>query len=117
VTRMNRKDVGADESPFPSSAMVGLNGDFRGTCIGCMRGTDTGLAFKGEAEWAIAGVVICGVPLDQAVVIVSDGLGVGGGEVPGGEVVFGVRCCHACAPMDVGLIATGVPVYSPTKTY
>jgi len=44
----------------------GLDGSYRETCIVCLRGTDTGLAFEGEAEWLLAGLEQLGVPEDEA---------------------------------------------------
>jgi hypothetical protein len=38
-----------------------------------MRPTDTGLAFEGRVEWAIAGLIILGLEEDVAVVTLSVG--------------------------------------------
>lgn len=95
-----------------------LHGTYEDSCAVCMRGTDSGLAFKGEAEWAVAGLFMLGIPEDQAATMVSSATGCEPGEVPPGEVTVSVRVCRECAEasptgMKVGLIATGIPVYSP----
>lgn len=38
-----------------------LQGDHRGTCIVCFKPTDTGLGFRDDAEWCIAGLQTLGV--------------------------------------------------------
>lgn len=36
------------------------------SCIVCFQGTDTALAFRGSPEWCVAGLLVLGVPKDQA---------------------------------------------------
>jgi hypothetical protein len=75
-----------------------------------MKGTDTGLAFKGEAEWAIAGLLRLGVPEDEASATVSLGTDSDPGKVPPGVITVAFRVCKSCADqagMPVGLMAFG----------
>lgn len=43
----------------------------KGSCIVCLRGTDTALAFRGSIEWVTAGLYALGVPADQAAATVQ----------------------------------------------
>lgn len=84
-----------------------LQGDYEDSCAVCLRGTDTGLAFTGEAEWAIAGLYRLGIPQDQGAAMVEMFTGCEPGRVPSGEITVAVRVCRACASkanMPVGLI-------------
>ena len=54
--------------PMPAP---GIDGTYDGSCVACLRGTDTGLAFTGEAEWIIAGMMMLGIPEDQATIMVE----------------------------------------------
>jgi hypothetical protein len=73
------------------------------SCIVCFKGDTTiGLAFRGEAEWILAGVQTIGIPEEQAYPTLRAGLEERGwtgapGEVPGGEIVEGFRLCRECA--------------------
>jgi hypothetical protein len=90
--------------------MTGLRGTYEESCIVCMQGTDTGLAFVGWAEVAIAGLVALGVPVDEAGPMVSEFTGSPPGEVPIGTITIPVRVCEACADkvrLPVALIASG----------
>jgi hypothetical protein len=94
----------------------GLQGDYSDTCVGCMRPTDTGLAFEGRAEWAVAGLVVLGLEEDVAVVTLSVATGSEPGKAPRGSRWFGFRVCGECASraeMEVGLLAgdEGIPTY------
>lgn len=94
----------------------GARGDYRGSCAVCLQGTDTGLAFVGEAEWGAAGLQVLGIPSDQAAGMVSQATGSQPGMVPEGEVTIAVTVCSGCAGkagLPVGLIATGVPAVRP----
>lgn len=42
-----------------------------GSCIVCLAGTDTGLAFAGSREWLAAGLTVLGVPQSEAVATVE----------------------------------------------
>lgn len=78
------------------------NGLFgRGSCIVCGRGTDTALAFQGEAEWCLAGVVALGVPEDEAYLTLlsgwqEEGRGTQKGQVPCGTLSAVIRVCADC---------------------
>jgi hypothetical protein len=84
-----------------------------------MTGTDTGLAFVGEPEWVIAGLVVLGIPMDEAVATWRVFLEEEFEEVPDvrtRDFTYTVRVCQACvdasgAPLTVGLIGGGVPGY------
>lgn len=100
----------------------GLDGTYRGSCVVCLRGTDTGLAFVGEAEWVIAGLTVLGIPQHQAGAMVSEATGTPPGKVPVGEVTMHLRVCRRCAAASgagftVGLLsdAGGVPGYRQPK--
>lgn len=102
-----------DGLPVPN-----LNGDYRDSCVVCLKGTDTGLAFVGEAEWVLAGLRVLGVPDDQASETLGAVTGCQPGMVPDGEITVQLRVCETCAKatgtgMTVGLVATGVPRYAP----
>lgn len=79
----------------------GLLGGYRGTCIVCMRPTDTALAFRGEGDWLIAGLMSLGIPRDQAYLTLlhawrEHGRHVDDGMVPSGTLTETVRVCHKC---------------------
>jgi hypothetical protein len=40
----------------------GLRGNYSGSCVVCLRGTDTGFAVRGDAEAVIAALIAAGVP-------------------------------------------------------
>lgn len=92
-----------------------LQGTYESSCVVCMRGTDSGLAFRGVAEWATAGLMVLGVPDDQAAIIISTATGSDPGKVPAGEITVPVRVCQDCVKdsgtgMTVGLLPD-IPVY------
>ena len=89
------------------------------SCIACFRGdTTTGVALKGEAEFCIAGLIVLGVPEDQAlgtfhVCMEAEGWTGQPDEVPGGEVTLPIRLCRECAaktPFAVGQVPS-LPFY------
>jgi hypothetical protein len=97
----------------------GLNGDYTDTCLICGRGTDTGLAFVGEVDWCIAGIVHLGIPMDQAIAMARFK---GANQRPlvdseeGDETKLMVRACQECVTaadprMKVGLTIGEVPAY------
>lgn len=99
---------------LPESAIPGLDGTYNGSCV-CLRGTDTGLAFKGIVEWVLAGLRVLGVPDHQALAIVREATGAPPGMVPDGEVTLAFRVCTDCATACPASfvpkpIALGVPV-------
>jgi hypothetical protein len=78
----------------------------------CFRGTDTGLAFTGEAEWIIAALMHLGIPDDQASALVSYASGCDPGKVPVDDVTMLFRVCNDCATkpaggLNVGLVSDG----------
>jgi hypothetical protein len=88
----------------------GLRGTYEDSCVVCLRGTDSGVAFTGTAEWIVAGLVKLGVPEEEAVATLSRATGCDPGMVPGGEFAFPIRVCEECADrtgLVVGLIASG----------
>ncbi|KJE20366.1 hypothetical protein FF36_05340 [Frankia torreyi] len=106
------RQAGQIGSPIPAA---GLQGDHRGTCIACLRPTDTGLAFQGEAEWIFAGLLGLGVPEDQVHPALADldPAGWGNGLVPVGKTAVTVRACAECASkpgFPVALLLPGHPV-------
>ena len=50
----------------------GLDGTFSGTCIVCLRATDTGLGFRGDVTWQAASLIVLGLPRDEAVATVNE---------------------------------------------
>ena len=94
----------------------GLDGTYRDTCVVCLRGTDTGLAFYGIAEWALAGMQILGLPDWEAEGLLAEATGLPVGTVPAGEILIALRVCTACvtatAPgLTVGLVPGEAPIY------
>ena len=78
-----------------------LQGNYRGSCVVCMRGTDTALAFTGPAEWHLAGLVGLGVPEGEAEATYRSGLRDSGwvgadDEVPSASFTRGFRVCAEC---------------------
>jgi hypothetical protein len=97
----------------------GLDGTYDGSCIVCLEGTDTGLAFRGSAEWSTAGLMVLGVPQDQATAIVQEANGSPAGTLPAGLVTTGVRVCRGCvdasgASFPLG-VAPDLPVVEPKE--
>ena len=89
---------------------------------GLLAGADTGLAFTGEAEWIITGMMMLGIPEDQATIMVGDFTGCDHGEVPDGVITIPVAVCRECASraragkmttgFKVGLLVDGLPNYA-----
>lgn len=108
--------IGSPQLPGSLPA-PGLDGTYSGSCIVCLNGCDTGLAFVGPAEWAIAGLTVLGVPKKQAPAIVIEQLAKQYGitepdTVPDGDVTVGVSVCQSCVDkcgtrFPLGLISTG----------
>lgn len=95
-------------SPLPPP---GLRGDYTGSCVACMRGTETAIAIRGPAEAAIVVLARLGVDQDVAEAMLSGSPGM----VPDGDGPWGFRLCAACAamgggrPLPVGDPRIGVP--------
>lgn len=93
----------------------GLDGSYAGSCVVCLRGTDTGLAFVGEAVFAAEGLNALGLPVEQAVatiqVFAEQEMGCARGTMPEGEQTWVFRVCQDCADHSerfiVSLIAKG----------
>ncbi len=104
-----------DKLPKP-----GLDGSYSGSCVACLQGTDTALAFRGEPEWLIAGLTRLGIPDDQATVMVSQGLGSPAGQVPDVNTVeLAFRVCQKCvdgSPFPAVGIPPNVPVIEQPPT-
>jgi len=75
---------------------AGLQGDFEGTCIVCLRPTDTGLAFKGDGDFLVAGLTVLGLPMDEAAATVSYFFGIPPGTVPSGVRTLTIQVCKDC---------------------
>ena len=83
----------------PFDTPPGLDGTYRDSCTVCGTGTDTGVTFRGSAEWCIAGLVVLGVPLKQAIGTFQVGLGNDPRslERPDADVTVTFLVCKACA--------------------
>lgn len=92
-----------------------LQGDYRDSCAVCLRGTDTGLAFTGEAEWLIAGLGALGIPDDQASAMGQEFFeekGADPGMVLSGEHTMAVQVCAECvAKVEPSFPAPGIPAF------
>ncbi len=86
----------AVEAFYQNDPDPGLQGDYWDSCCVCLRGTDTALAFQGEAEWLVAGLMQFGIPVREAEATVSIYFGYAVGEVPDGILTMPVRVCSAC---------------------
>lgn len=80
---------------------TGLNGDYRGACIACLQPTDTALAFKGDAEWLIAGLKFLSLPYNEAYEVyrldqLEKGHDLHPGDVRDGTDSLIARVCAAC---------------------
>jgi hypothetical protein len=50
----------------------GLKGNYEGSCVTCLQGTDTVVGLKGEAEWMIAFLVAkLQIPTEEAIIMFS----------------------------------------------
>lgn len=67
-----------------------------GSCAGCGLGTDTGIAFQGEPEWAVAGLMQLGIGYDEALLTFRAALGLESELVPD-YITVTTRVCAACA--------------------
>jgi hypothetical protein len=93
----------------------GLQGDYRGSCVVCLRGTDTGFAVRGPAEAVVAAVIVAGVPESEAYETAramwnEHGREVAEGDMPGGVQDAVITLCKDDADragLAVGLLASG----------
>jgi hypothetical protein len=67
-----------------------------GSCVVCGHGTDTVLAFHGEAEWHIAALQVLGIPAQEVEATYAAATRGELGKVPVGEFTVQVRVCTAC---------------------
>jgi hypothetical protein len=76
----------------------GLQGDYRGSCLICFQGTDTGVVLEGEAEFIMGAMIKLGVPPNEVGPILArlDRRFRPVGKVPVGRVGFVVRICGDC---------------------
>lgn len=79
------------------SQTPGLDGTHSQSCVACLRGTDTAVAFTGPVEWAVAGVQVMGVEPAAALMCVAQVLDCAPDALPAGEVTVTVRVCPSCA--------------------
>lgn len=82
----------------------GKTGELRyrkGSCTICGRGTDTGVAIRGEAEWAHAALRTLGVPDWEIVNMISVITGCDLGKVPVGVFTMVITICEACCDRSV----------------
>lgn len=106
-----------EKAPVMTMPPPNLRGDYAGSCVACMQGTDTGLAFIGDAVFAAAGLTALGIPEDQVQFTLAAAAGNVDGEVPEGEMPVVVRVCASCASradLEVGLWPE-VPMYTAVK--
>jgi hypothetical protein len=73
---------------------TGLDGSYTGTCIGCLRPTDTALGIRGVPEWHAAGLVRLGLPMEEAIATVQV---VEFEPGPDGRHDAAYRVCQRCA--------------------
>lgn len=100
-------------SPLPPP---GLSGDYRGSCVVCLRGTETALAVSGPAEAAVGVLMALGVEKDAASNTLAAAHGCDPSMVPCGEGPWLLRLCSDCAsPLGrpVGDPRIGVPCITP----
>lgn len=65
-------------------------GQLSGSCIVCLTGTDTALAFAGSLEWKAAALVVLGVPQREAIATVDQ-------FVDGSDrAAVTIRVCASC---------------------
>ncbi|GAA1961698.1 hypothetical protein [Amycolatopsis minnesotensis] len=102
-------------SDFPPPPNI--QGNYTGSCVACMKGTNTGLVLVGDAAFVSAGLIALGIPQHQVQFVLAAATGHPDGELSAGEMPAVVRACASCArraKMEVGLWPT-VPVYVPPK--
>ena len=94
----------------------GLDGTYDGSCVACLRPTDTALGFRGEPGWHAAGLTKLGLPIKEAITTVHRFLEeVSGGPDPDGRYSAVYRVCGDCAARTPGfpkpvLALAGEPV-------
>ena len=101
----------------------GLQGDYRDTCLACLRPTDTALGIIGPAEATVAFHMALGMPWEESLTAAQafwQDQGIWDGDPghvpPGDELTSAYRLCAACCAehvpgMRVGLLPGEVPFY------
>lgn len=102
----------------------GLDGTYTGTCIACLRATDTAMGIRGEPEWHAAFLVRLGLPMKEAIATterylaeMSEAYPLG----PDGEPTAIYRVCSSCMerahlPKPVlALVGAEIPMLSPKE--
>jgi hypothetical protein len=85
---------------------AGPAGAWRGPCVLCLNGTDTGMLLQGEAQWLVGAISQLGVSPERAATMVTAsfaGQRCDPGLVPAGRQEMLVSICSRCAA------AAGVP--------
>ena len=117
------RPVGRIVSPSGDATWVipppGIDGTWTGSCVVCLRGTDTAFGLDGEPEWVAAALMTLGIPLEEAVPLMNVDWSVPGGVVPGtvwSEILFPdriekqFRCCEECVTKSpLGMRVTQLP--------
>ncbi len=67
-----------------------------GSCVVCGYGTDTALAFQGEPEWCIAGLVALGLHATEAEATFRTGIGRGPHDLVPSFATVTYRVCATC---------------------
>ena len=76
----------------------GLDGTYSGTCVACLRPTDTALGVQGVPEWHAGVLVALGLPDKEAIALVAEFLdAMGDGPGPDGRYERVYRVCGHCA--------------------
>lgn len=91
---MSKKGKPKSVTRLAHKRVPGLDGTYAGTCIACLRPTDTALGFRGEPEWHAAGLSRLGLPMAEAVAMVET---YGGEPGPDGRYDAVYRVCERCA--------------------
>lgn len=95
----------------------GLDGTYRGSCVVCLKGTDTAVGIEGIAEFVAATLNIMGLADDEAANTLSEATGCDPGMVPPGRFTVIIRLCRDCAgkgdrKFQVGPFPGNVPHYT-----
>lgn len=89
----------------------GLDGTYVGSCTICLRGTDTALGFRGDAEFVIAGLVTLGIDsMEEADATLRSLTGCDDGMVPTGVLSQVVRVCAECVDKCPAAFPAPVPL-------
>lgn len=67
-----------------------------GTCVSCLKPTDTAIDVDGEAEFHMATLMILGLPDDQAASMVGQLTNAPAGQAFSGRRMAAYRVCTAC---------------------